>query len=257
MLIRPAMPFERLATADIVRGEQASQHAAVPRRLLRRNLIRHRLQSPAGPWPQNKRTRTLCQRAEPHALGIKHFDLADISVRVGVELNPRFVGRVTGSSCAALFRDVDHTGRAADTERGDGRRNFHVAGFGDKARDKGGRPGHNIEGGCVGGAALRIDEFVDNDPRVLRKAERRLVVKCDTERGVGGRRKCIVLEDGVIDAQRNGCRRLGAASRSHCLAAWQPDRFDWPRPDPAAPDLAHALVATKATARPMRRRQAS
>ncbi len=55
-----------------------------------------------------------------------------------------------------------------------------------------------------------IDEFVDNDPRVLRKAERRLVVKCDTERGVGGRRKRIVLEDGVVDAERNGGRRLGA-----------------------------------------------
>ena len=64
--------------------------------------------------------------------GIKHFDLADISVRVGVELNPRLVGGATGSSCTALFGDVDHTGRAADTERGDRRRDFHVAGLGDQ-----------------------------------------------------------------------------------------------------------------------------
>ena len=79
-----------------------------------------------------------------------------------------------------------------------------------RAGDKRGRPGHDIEGRGIGGAALRIDEFVDDDPRVRRKAECRLVVKCDAERGVGGRRKRIVLEDRVIDAQRNGSRRLGA-----------------------------------------------
>ena len=72
-----------------MRGVQPLQHAAVARRLLRRNLVRHGRYSPAGTRTQRKGARALRQRAKPAALPVEHLDLPDMAVGIRIKLYRR------------------------------------------------------------------------------------------------------------------------------------------------------------------------
>ena len=75
-----------------------------------------------------------------------------------------------------------------------GRRDLHVAGLGDEARDKSGGADRNVERSRVATAAVLIDEVVDDDARVGGQAERRLVVEGDAEGGIRTGLQRVVLE---------------------------------------------------------------
>ena len=129
-------PLDGHAAADCVADTQPLQHAAVARRLARRNLKGHGADAPTGAARNSKGAGAPRQRAEPAALAVKDLDLSDMAVGIRIELDPRF-GRTRGPR-AAFFRHIDHAGRAADAERRTRRGDFHIAGLGDEAGDKGG-----------------------------------------------------------------------------------------------------------------------
>ena len=205
-----AKPLDGYLPPDPVRNKQPLQHAAVAGRFLRRNLKRHGLKPPAWAGPDGKGAGALGQTAEPPALPAEHLDLADVSVGVRIKLDPRLAG-------AASRRHIDHAGGAANTEGRGRRRDLHVAGLGHQARHEGGGAQRDIERGGVGVAAFLIDEFADDDAGIGGEAEGRLVVEGDAERGIGAGLKRIVLEDRVVDLQRDGCGGIGAAHRRAAL----------------------------------------
>ena len=193
-----------------MRDEQPLQHAAVAGRFLRRNLKRHGLQSAAGAGPEGKGAGAFSQSAEAPALPVEHLDPADIPVGVRIKLDP-------GLGRAACRRHIDHAGSAANTERRGRRRDLHVAGLGHQARHEGGGAERDVERGGIGFAAFLINEFTDDDAGIRGEAEGRLVVEGDAERGIGAGLKRIVLEDRVVDLQRDGRGGIGAAHRRAAL----------------------------------------
>ena len=89
---RASPPLDRHLPPDIVRDEQSLHHAAVARRLLRRNVKRHGSKSAAGAGADCKGARALGQSAKPPALPVEHLDPADVPVRVRIELDLGFAG---------------------------------------------------------------------------------------------------------------------------------------------------------------------
>ena len=188
-----------------MRDIEPLQHAAVAGRLLRRNLIRHRGEAAAGARAERKGTHALCQRTEPAALAVEHFDLTDVTVGIRVE----FYGRRRGP---AALRHLDNAGGAANPERCLRRGDLHVAGFGNETGNESRGAERYIEGGGVGIAAFLIDELIDGDPGIGRQTEGRLVIEGDAERRVHGGLERIVREDRIGNLQSRG-RGIGPRDR--------------------------------------------
>src|SRR6476660_5207954 len=104
--------LDRHLTPYIVRGEQPLHHAAVTRRLLRRDLERHGGKPSAQARADRKSARPLRQRAEPSALPVEYFYLAHAPIGIRI----KFDFGLARASCSVI-RNIDHPGCAADAER--------------------------------------------------------------------------------------------------------------------------------------------
>ena len=210
-----AQSLDGHAAADRMSGAQALQDAAVARGFARRNLKGHGAHAAARLARQSEGAGALGQRAQPAALAVEHFDLADMAIGIRVELDPG-LGRADGSRAAG--RDFDHAGRAANAERGAWGGDFHVPGLGNEARDKRRRTDREVEGRGIASAACLINERVHHDARISRQAERGLIVERDAERGIGPGHQRVVLENRIVDAER---RDLSGIAAGDCRIALQ------------------------------------
>ncbi|MGB6751272.1 MAG: hypothetical protein WBE71_01510 [Xanthobacteraceae bacterium] len=186
--------LDRDLPADRVRRVEPLQDAAVARRLLRRNLIEHGHDAAVRARPQREAAGALRQGAEPPALPVEHFDASDMAVGVRIELDGR-------RPRAARRRHFDDACGAANAECRIIGRNLHVAGLGDEAGNESGRPGRHMKRRGITAGTFLIDELVDDDARIGRKAECRLVVEGDTERRVQIALQRVVFKNVVGDLQ--------------------------------------------------------
>ena len=250
--VRTAGPqsFGGHALADRVAGAQALQHATVARHFARRNLKRQGAHAAPRRAADGESAGAPVQRAEAAALAVEDLDLADMAVGIGIELDLGFGGR----SGPAARRHFDHTGRTANAERGTRGTDLHVAGFGHKARHEGGRSDRDIEACGIAGAALLINEGIDDDARIGRQAERRLIVEGDPERGIRPGDQRVVLEEGIVDAQRHNL--AGVAARHRCAALDGRDLSDLARRCGSARGDSRILRARREGPEQHRRRRA-
>src|SRR5579885_127165 len=210
LLLPELPPLDRHLPPDRVRRIESLQHAAVARRFLRRDLIGHRGEAAIGARTNRKGAGALCQRAEAGARPVEHFDPPDMAIAVRIE----FYDRRAASPCC---RYIDHPRRAANAERRFGCGNLHVAVLSNQAGDKSGRAAGDVEQGSIALGALLVDEPVNNDARIRRKAERCFIIERDAERRVRLGLQGILLEDLILDLQG----RSGVTAARDCGVAAQ------------------------------------